>query len=226
MQPEGSVVQNQGVISHSIPQINKQEKISFIGISLSPNNNTESAVAVLDANAKIITLDKLFTVQDLEFFIENFPGKKNSVIMISIPENETMISSKWKYNSRTYQPVNLNSKITNNDEWANRFSNRCSEYIEELKSKGLDVFRYDINNVKKAMGYCTPFKDRTPIDCKALQNTLKIKLNMRELPANMLPVAQLEAILGAYLALCMVIDNKEYQCKKLFTFNNTEVIGF
>lgn len=188
--------------------------------------NTESAVAVLDKDAKIIKLDKLFTTQDLEFFIENLPGKKNSIIMVSIPENETMISSKWKYNSRNYQPVNLNSKIKNTDDWANRFSNRGSDYLLELKSKDIDVFRYDVNNVKKAVGYCTPFKERTPIDCKALQNTLKIKLNMRELPANMLPVAQLEAILGAYLARCLVIDDEEYQYKKLFDFNNIEVIGF
>lgn len=215
-------MQNQNII----PQIEKQEKHSFVGISLSSTANTESAVAILDKDTKIITLDKIFTTQDLEFFINNLPGKKNSIITVSIPENETMISSKWKYNSRNYQAVNLNSKIKNNDDWTNRFSNRGCDYLSELKEKNIDIFRYDITNVKKSIGFCTPFKDRTPVNCKSLQNTLKIKLNMRELPTNMLPVAQLEAVLGAYLAHCLVFGNENYQCKKIFEFNNIDVLGF
>lgn len=209
-----------------IKNINLQEKISFIGISLSGNTNNESAAAILNKNLKIITLDKLFTMKDVEFFIDNLPGKKNSLIMISIPENETMISSKWKYNSRTYQPVNLNSKITNKDDWTNRFSTRGSEYFQELKQNGIDIFRYDLSNAKKFLGCTSPFKDRTPLDCKSIQDSLKVKFNLKELPSNMLPAAQLEAILGAILAYTIINGQENVDYKVLYKYEDMDVIGF
>lgn len=206
--------------------INKQEKQSFVGISLSPSATVESAAAVLDSNMKIITLDKLFTMQDVEFFLDNLPGKKNSVIIISIPENDIMISSKWKYNSRTYQAVNLNSPVKNIDDWTNRFSPRGCEYFTALKENNIDLLRFDTINAKEAVGYCTPFKDRTPTDCKAIQNALKMKFNMRELPSNMLPVAQLEAILGGILGYTIVNGKEDSDYKLLYEYKNIEVAGF
>ena len=90
---------------------NKEEKITFIGISLGGISTIESAVAVLDRNLKIITLDKLFSMSDVKYFLDKFPAKQNAVILVSVPENATMISSKWKYNSRTYDVVNFEEKI-------------------------------------------------------------------------------------------------------------------
>ena len=206
--------------------IKKQEKLMFVGLSLASVTTAESAAAIIDQNMKIITLDKLFSMQDVQFFLDNLPGKKNSIIMISIPENETMISSKWKYNSRTYQPVNLNSPIKNNDNWTNRFSTRGCEYFLELKSKELDVFRFDIDNVKKSIMHSLAFKDRTPTDCKSIQNTLKMKFGMRELPSNMLPVAQLDALLGACLAHHIVKGEENINYKKLYAYNDLDVLGF
>lgn len=205
---------------------NKNEKMAFIGISLSSMTTAESAAAILDKDLKIITLDKLFSIQDVEFFLRNLPGKRQSVVTVSIPENETMIGSKWKYNSRTYQPVNLNSPIKNTDNWAERFSTRGCEIITELKENGLDIYRFDLDNVKKQMAYCEAYKNRTPTDCKAIQNTLKIKYNMRELPTNMLPVAQLEAILGAILSHTIATGEEDLDYRKLYDFNDVEVLGF
>lgn len=207
-------------------KINKQEKLSFVGISLSSTTTTESAAAILDKNLKIITLDKLFSMQDVQFFLDSLPGKSNSIITVSIPENETMLNSKWKFNSRTYQAVNLNSPIKNTDDWATRFSTRGCEYFFELKKNNLDIFRFDIDNAKKSIGYSSPFKDRSPTDCKSLQNTLKMELGMRELPSNMLPVAQLEAILGACLAHTIAHGEENEHYKKLYEFENIDVLGF
>ena len=205
---------------------NKQDKLTYIGISLGGTSNMESAAAILDKNLNIIKLDKLFSMQDVEFFIDNLPGKANSVINVSIPENETMISCKWKYASRTYHAVNLNSNLINKDDWTNRFSSRGSEYLLETKNKGIDIIRYDIDNVKKEIGFCAPFKNRSPIDCKAIQNSLKMKFKIKELPSNMLPVAQLEAILGAILACTITngVENEDY--KRLYTYNDIDVLGF
>ena len=188
---------------------NKTSKISFIGVNLGSNNVSETAVAVLDKDLNIITLNKIYTMQDIKYYFDNLPGKKECMVTISIPENEIMISSKWKYLSRTYHPVNLNSSIKNVDDWADRFSPRGSEYFMELQKNGLDIVRCDIDNLKKQVGLCYSFRDRTPIDCKTLQITLRSKLNIKNLPANMLPVSQLEAILCAYLSRQIIFGEED-----------------
>lgn len=204
---------------------NKDSKVSFIGISLSGLNTIESAVAVLDRNMNIIMLDKMFSISDIKYFLENFAGRDNAVIMVSIPENEIMLGSKWKYNSRTYDLVNFDKKMINREDWTNRFSTRGSEYFKDLKAKGTDIFRFDIENMKKIYGNCYAYRERSPIDCKALQDTLRIKYQMHDLPVNMLPVAQLEAILGAILAQMTAVDNSEYKCKEIGEFCGIKIIG-
>ena len=203
----------------------KNSKITFIGISLSGVSTMESAVAVLDSNLKIIMLDKLFSMSDVKYFLDNFAGLKNAVVLISVPENETMIGSKWKYNSRTYDIVNMEEKIQNRDEWANRFSTRVSDYFKELSDKGIELYRFDIDNLKKAFNNGFAYRERTPLDCKALQDTLRIEFNMRELPVNMLPVAQLEALLGAYFAHALVTDNGNFLPKVIGEFQNLPILG-
>lgn len=203
----------------------KDLKTSFIGISLGGLSTIESAVAVVDRNLNVIMLDKLFSMSDVKYFLDNWAGKQNSLILVSIPENEVMLSSKWKYNSRTYDVVNLNTNMINNDGWTNRFSTRGCEYFRELKSQGVDIFRFDINNMKKFYGNCYAYRERTPIDCKSLQDTLRLKYNMRELPVNMLPVAQLEALLGAILGQMIVTNNPDFEYKKIGNYENIDILG-
>lgn len=203
----------------------KNLKVSFIGIALGGVSTMESAVAVIDNNMHIIMLDKLFSMNDVKYFLDNFAGKSNAVIMVSVPENEIMLSSKWKYNSRTYDLVNFDKKMINKEDWTNRFATRGSEYFKELRAAGYDVFRFDVDNMKKVMGNCYAYKDRTPVDCKSLQDTLRIKYNMRELPVNMLPVAQLEALLGAILARMVVFGSDEFVCKQIGEYETLSVLG-
>lgn len=204
---------------------NLDTKVSFVGISLGGLSTTESAVAVLDKNMHIVMLDKLFSMSDVKYFLDNFAGKQDSLILVSVPENETMLSSKWKYNSRTYVPVNLNKKMMNRDGWAIRFAPRGSEYFKELNENGIDLYRFDVDNMKKMFGNCFAFRDRTPIDCKSLQDTLRIKYGIRELPVNMLPVAQLEAILGAILAQMVATQNSNFEYKQIGTYEDLPIIG-
>lgn len=203
----------------------KNSKITFVGISLSGVSTMESAVAVLDSHLKIIMLDKLFSMTDVKYFLDNFAGLKNAVVLVSVPDNETMIGSKWKYNSRTYDIVNMEEKIQNRDEWANRFSTRGSDYFKELSDKGIELYRFDIDNLKKAFNNGFAYRERTPLDCKALQDTLRIEFDMRELPVNMLPVAQLEALLGAYFAHAIVTDNGNFLPKVIGEFQNLPILG-
>ena len=148
------------------------------------------------------------------------------MIAVSMAKNEIMISSKWKYLSRIYHPVNLNSKIVNRDAWTDRFSKKGTDLFESLKENGYSIYRFDIHNAKTAFGCNEAFLDRTPADCKALQTGLKHKLHLNELPSNMLPVSELEAILGAYTAYSFARDIENKKCKKLFQFHNLDVIGF
>jgi len=187
----------------------KDSKFYFSGIALSGAGSIESAAAVIDRNMHIISLEKLFSINDVKFFLNNFPGKKNSVMLISIPENETMLGSKWKYTSRTYDLVNFDVKMLNRGDWTNRYSNRGSDYFRELSAQGFDIFRFDIGNMKNGFVSSSVYKDRSPAECRALQSALKAQCSMYELPSNMLPAAQLEAILGAVLArmLCSNAQN-------------------
>ena len=208
----------------SKPEFN--DKKTFVGISFSSITSNESAVAVLDDNLNIILLDKLYTWHDIDYFLHNFQGAKNSVIAVSMAKNEVMISSKWKYLSRVYHPVNLNSHLQNRDSWADRFSKKGTDLFKHLKDDGYSIYRFDIHNAKTAFGCNEAFLDRSPADCKALQTGLKYKLNFDNLPNNMLPVSELEAVLGAYTIYSFAKDIENKRCKKLFEFHNLDVIGF
>lgn len=203
----------------------KQNKQYFVGISLGSAASTETGAAVLDSSLNVITLDKLFTMEDVKYFLDNFVGKQNAVFNIALPENPTMLNAKWKLYSRQYQLIQTNRLINKESEWIQRYSFRGTEYFKELKDKGIDIFRFDIHELKSSLKLAGIYKDRTPVDCKAFQSALKFQFKIRELPANMLPVAQLEAILGAYLGYLMNQSNPEYAYKVRSEFKGIEVIG-
>ena len=75
------------------------------------------------------------------------------------------------------------------------------------------------------MGLNSLYKDRTPADCKHLQSFLKYQFNLDDLPSNLLPVSQLEAILGAYLSYTINNGIEDVDYKKKFEFKGIDVIG-
>ena len=195
----------------------------FIGLTLAQSSMIDSGVAVVDRNNEIIYLDKLYTINDVRFFFENFSSLKDSQICVSLPADNTLINGKWRLMSKFYQTVNLNHHILNRDNWTQRFSNRGCELIKELKEKGISINRYDIYLTRQAMGLVSHLKDRSPADCKFLQTTLKLNYGYESLPNNMVPMSQLEAILGAILA--RRIDDGEAD-KPAFRFQGIDVIKY
>ena len=173
----------------------------------------------------IITLDKLFSMEDVRFFFKRFAGKNNAIINVALPENPTMLNAKWKLLSREYQLIQSNELINHDSEWIQRYSHRGCDVLSSLKEEGIDVFRYDIHELKSSLGLSGVYKDRSPVDCKALQSALKYKFGFKGLPANMLPVSQLEAILGAYLGIIMTQDTTGYNCKVKANYKDIEVVG-
>jgi hypothetical protein len=176
----------------------------YIGLSLASGSSMDSGVAVIDENNKIIFLDKLFKMNDVMFFFENFSSLKNSKICVSVPSDRTMLEGKWRILSKPYQLVATNKHMPNRDNWTQRHSSRGTEYFKELIARGITINRFDIYMTRQSLHLNSCYKDRSPADCKFLQQALKFEWGFNDLPTNMMPMSHLEAILGALLA-------KEYE---------------
>ncbi len=208
-----------------LEKIKFENKLYFVGLSLGSCSTNETGAAVIDRDLKILTLDKLFSMEDVRFFFKRMVGKQNSIINIALPENPQMLNAKWKLLSREYQLIQSCELINHDSDWIQRYSHRGCDFFNELKEQGIDIFRYDIHELKSSFGLSGIYKDRSPVDCKALQSALKYRFGFKELPSNMLPVSQLEAILGAYLGIIMASDKTGYNAKIKANYNDINVIG-
>ncbi len=194
----------------------------FAGISLSNTQNNDSSVCIIDKNKKIVLLDKLYFTSDIELFLEQNPYIKKSQIAISIPHDNALLDGKWRIHCKNYKMMDNTFEINRND-WVNRLSSRCSDIFLRLKNNGVNIYRFDINLLRQAYGLGAHYLQRTSLDCKSLQNALKIKFNFEELPDNMLPASSLEAILGAmFIYDCA---NNNIQPKKIFEFEGVDVLN-
>ena len=194
-----------------------------IGLSLGSNSSIESGIAVREiATGKLIHLDKLFSMNDIQFFFDNFPSLKESVICVSLPWDNTMLEGKWRVLSKAYQPIFSKEKLfLNRDNWMQRFSTRGNEYFLKLKEEGISLSRYDIYLTRQKFNLYSNYKERSSADCKFLQSTLKFEYNFNDLPTNMMPVAQLEAIIGCLLAE----QHLQNKTQTIFTYRNLDVIN-
>lgn len=195
----------------------------YIGLSLASNSTTDSGVAVLDENNKIIKLDKLYKMNDVIHFFENFPSLNNSKICVSVPNDKTMLDGKWRILGKQYLPVATNKNIPNRDNWTQRRSARGSEYLNNLSERGISITRFDVYISRQSLHLNSCYKDRSPADCKFLQQALRAEWGFEDIPTNnMMPVSHLEAIIGAIIAKENVINPKGI--RKLYNFKGLEVI--
>jgi len=171
----------------------------YIGLSLSASSGMDSGVAVLDEDNNIILVDKLYTMHDVMFFFDNYPMLKYSKICVSLVWDRTMLNGKWRILGKPYQLVATNPLIPNREGWTQRYSTRGCEYFKSLVDKGIEVNRFELYLTRQSMNLNSCYKERSPADCKFLQQTLKYEWGL-DLPANMMPMSQLEAIVGALLA--------------------------
>lgn len=194
----------------------------YIGLSLASGSSTDSGIAVIDEENKLILLDKLYKMNDIIFFFENFSSLKNSKICVSVPSDRTMLEGKWRILSKPYQLVSTNKLIPNKDNWTQRHSNRGSEYFKELTERGITVNRFDIYMTRQSLHLNSCYKDRSPADCKFLQQALKYEWGFEDLPSNMIPVSHLEAIIGAMLA--KEYANNPDKINIIYKFRDLDVI--
>ena len=194
-----------------------------VGMSLGPSSSVESGVAVREiATGKLIYVDKLFSMSDVQLFFDNYSSIQNSVFCISLPWDNTMMEGKWRVLSKPYQLIHENEdRFLNRDNWMQRFAPRGSELFMKLKEEGADISRFEVYLTRQKFNLYSNFKERSSADCKFLQSALKYEYNFDSLPANMMPVAQLEAIVG-----CLLGEEKlKKNTGKIFEFRGRDVIN-
>ena len=104
----------------------------YIGLAMGPASTVETGLSVIEDTGKIILIDKLFKVKDIQFFFDNYSSLKNSVICASLPWDNAMLEGKWRILSKPYQQVTTNKHMPNRENWTQRYTKRGSEYLKEL----------------------------------------------------------------------------------------------
>lgn len=194
----------------------------YVGLSLAPSATIETGIAVLDQNNTMILVDKFFTMKDVQHFFDNYSSLKNSKICISLPWDNTLMTGKWRILSKPYQLINTTNKqkFLNVDNWTQRFSTRgCDYFMSLVEDRGADISRYDLYLSKLKLNLYSNYKQRSPADCKFLQNILRTEFGFSDIPNNMMPAGALEAMIGALVAREKARNNFEV----LYTFKGLDV---
>ncbi len=201
---------------------NMQNNFHSIGLSLAPNSNHNSAICVLDNNKKIVHLDKLFFTDDIKLFFENSPYVKNSVVVVSLPFDESLLDGKWRIHSKNYKMISELFDINRNN-WTNRINDRLKDLLSNLNKEKCKVFRCNINLLRQAYGLNPNYLEKTSLDCKSFQSGLKIKYGFNIMSDNLLPAANLEAILCAMFAYD--IKENKIQTKEIANYLGIKVLN-
>ena len=193
----------------------------YVGLSLTAGSTLDSGLAILDEDYNLIMVDKLYKMSDVVFFFENFSSLKQSKICVSLPWDRTLLNGKWRILSKPYQLVATNEHMLNIDNWTQRYSTRGCDFFNSLIEEGIEVNRFEIYLTRQSLHLNSCYRERTPADCKFLQQVLTNEWGI-DLPVNMMPMSQLEAIVGAILA--MENTKNPDNIKQLFTFRGQRVI--
>lgn len=193
----------------------------YIGMSLSPSSTIETGVVVLDNNNTLILVDKLFSMNDVQYFFDNFSSLKQSKVCVSLPWDNTLMSGKWRILSKPYQMVTTHKGFLNLEDWLDRYSYRGCDCINRLISDGVDIKRFDLYLSRLKLNLYSNFKQRSPADCKFLQSVLKTEYGFSDIPTNMLPAGALEAMVGAIVA--RAYDRGEVEV--IAQFNDVDIIN-
>lgn len=194
-----------------------------VGLSLGPSSSVESGVAVMEISThKLIYIDKLFSMSDVQLFFDNYVSLTNSVFCISLPWDNTMLEGKWRVLSKQYQLIhNDKDMFLNRDNWMQRFSTRGCELFSNISEQGADISRFEVYLARQRLNLYSNYKERSSADCKFLQSALRYEYGFDELPSNMMPMGELEAIVGILLAERKIKEETE----NIFEFRGLNVIN-
>lgn len=198
-------------------------KFYYIGLSISHAATEETGIAVIDSDLNLLRLDKIYRLNDIKFFLENFCGKNGAVIAADIPPNQMFLIGKWRQEAKHYKSFSVGTSYKSDQQWSKRQSTRGTELCAKLAEDGYSVVRYNYGYSKQAMGLATPLQENTPMACKYLQDMFREKLGITGIPSNMIPLSSLKAVLGAYIAWQTRhgIENEDF--RKINTFGELPV---
>ncbi len=183
-------------------QYKHTNKFYFVGVSLSPNSINESGFAVLDKTKNIIRIDKFFHLEDLENYLESLAPLDTMIVCVDLPRNIVMNIGKWRQEARNTRTFKISDfDMQQRFVWTKRFSDRGSDLCKTLVDLEVDVYRYYCYLAKNYLNLNSPYKSRSPADCKHLQMAIHHSLHVKGIPSNLIPLSGLEALMGAYTAL-------------------------
>ena len=116
----------------------------YVGLSLASGSSMDSGLAILDDSNTLILVDKLYKVNDIIHFFDNYSSLKDSKLCISLAWDRTMLEGKWRILSKPYQLVATNPNIPNQDNWTQRYTTRGAEYFKSLVEKGIEIDRFEL----------------------------------------------------------------------------------
>ncbi len=193
-----------------------------IGLSLASNSSHLSSVCVLDNNKEIVLLDKLYFTDDIEMFFENSNYIKNSLAIVTLTPDESLLEGKWRIHSKNYKSIDNIFKINKNN-WTNRLNDRLSLFFKTMNETKCKISRCNINLLRQSYGLSPYYLEKTSLDCKNFQAGLKIKYGFDILPDNLLPAPSLEAILCALFAYDITRNN--VKTKEIGDYSGLKVLN-
>ena len=200
-----------------------KNKQFFIGIALGDNTTVETGIAILNRNLELIRVDKLFTNKEIINYLNNFPGTVDSIICMSLAANTLQPNSKWRQNDKNIHPFSLHS-AAEDLQWTDRFTERGKDLYSAFNESGVQAFRYHIHLSKVRLNLIPPFKNRSQPGCKYLQTVIKDALSIDNLPNNLIPIASLDAIIGAYTGWKMATDEEDIGYSFIEPFKEQAVV--
>lgn len=199
-------------------------KQCFIGISLSPNSQTESGIAVIDKDLNLLRVDKVFNVSDFELLIRNLAPLTSIVVCVDLPRNHIMLNGKWRIESKTTRSFKVNNFENSRNDWTDRFSERGDDLCKILNKLGVDTYRYYCYFAKNQLKLVPPYRSRSPLACKYLQMIIQNNLKISGLPTNLLALSGLDAMVGAYTSWRIAMTQENIGYKQIGMFNNNQII--
>ena len=203
---------------------NYNNKSYFVGISISGSPSTESGIAVIDRDLNIVRIDKIFNLNDLQLVINNLGPANNIIVCVDLPKNVSMNTNKWRYEAKNISSFKTNNLTDTKFSWADRFSDRGSDFCSNIQELGIETYRYYCYFTKNILKLNPPFRSRSPVACKYLQMIIQNNLKISGIPTNLIALSGLDALIGAYTGWKISTSNENFGYKCIGEFNTLPIV--
>ena len=195
------------------PRTSLSNKWYFVGIDMAPIESLETGVAVLDRDRRLVRMDKLNIDEQLVLFLKNLAPADNIVVALDVPKSLS-IPSKWRQQQVKMHPHQLDNR--EQDAPTDRFAQRAKDFYQEITDSGILIYNFFTPHAKLRYDLNIPFRTRSPMGCRTLQALMKQRLDIKDVPTNLVPSSVLDAMVGAFTAWSLVYG-KEGRDFQMFT---------